>query len=98
MIRSYNKLELGTPQLLNVSAVASEEDLSGAIGKEIVEAIKEKSELRFGSRLSLADCREETKNGTMSYDCDEATLRFEPGSDRIKATAFGNHPTCIIDL
>ncbi|KAJ4898729.1 hypothetical protein Rs2_12680 [Raphanus sativus] len=96
-IQSYNELELGTPQLLSVSAVATGEDLSGAIGKEIMESIKERNEVQFGSRLSLTDCREETKKGTVSYECDEAKLRFDHlGSDQIKATALGDHPTCII--
>ncbi|KAH0924415.1 hypothetical protein HID58_024433 [Brassica napus] len=96
-LHSYNELELGAPQLLTVSAVATGEDLSGAIGKEIMEAIKERNEIQFGSRLSLTDCREETKKGTVGYECDEAKLRFDHlGSDQIKATAFGDHPTCII--
>ncbi|CAH8356515.1 unnamed protein product [Eruca vesicaria subsp. sativa] len=95
-IHSYNDLERDTPQLLSVSAVATGEDLSGAVGKEIMEAIKERNELQFGSRLSLTDCREETKKGTVRYECDETKLRFELGSDQIKATAFGDHPTCII--
>ncbi|CAH8356520.1 unnamed protein product [Eruca vesicaria subsp. sativa] len=95
-IHSYEELERDTPQLLSVSAVATGEDLSGAVGKEIMEAIKERNELQFGSRLSLTDCREETKKGTVSYECDEAKLRFELGSDQIKATAFGDHPNCII--
>ncbi|CAN7027554.1 hypothetical protein BRARA_F03883 [Brassica rapa] len=96
-LHSYNELELGAPQLLTVSAVATGEDLSGAIGKEIMEAIKERNEIQFGSRLSLTDCREETKKGTVGYECDEAKLRFDHlGSDQIKATAFGEHPTCII--
>ncbi|CAH8356719.1 unnamed protein product [Eruca vesicaria subsp. sativa] len=95
-IHSYNDLERDTPQLLSVSAVATGEALSGAVGKEIMEAIKERNELQFGSRLSLTDCREETKKGTVSYECDETKLRLEIGSDQIKATAFGDHPTCII--
>ncbi|KAL0891730.1 hypothetical protein Bca101_015713 [Brassica carinata] len=96
-IHSYNELELGAPQLLTVSAVASGEDLSGAIGKEIMDTIKERNEVQFGSRLSLTDCREETEKGTVSYECDEAKLRSDhQGSDQIKATAFGDHPTCFI--
>ncbi|KAL0739646.1 hypothetical protein Bca4012_015856 [Brassica carinata] len=96
-IHSYNELELGAPQLLTVSAVATGEDLSGAIGKEIMDAIKERNEVQFGSRLSLTDCREETEKGTVSYECDEAKLRSDhQGSDQIKATAFGDHPTCFI--
>ncbi|CAF2032932.1 hypothetical protein Bca4012_081150 [Brassica carinata] len=96
-LHSYNELELGAPQLLTVSAVATGEDLSGAIGKEIMEAIKERNEVQFGSQLSLTDCREETKKGTVSYECDEAKLRFDHlGSDQIRATAYGDHPTCII--
>ena len=71
--------------------------MSGAIGKEIMEAIKERNEVQFGSQLSLTDCREETKKGTVSYECDEAKLRFDHlGSDQIRATAYGDHPTCII--
>ncbi|WZZ46861.1 hypothetical protein YC2023_043120 [Brassica napus] len=37
-------------QLLKVSVVAIEEELSGDIGREIIKAIKERSKMRFGSR------------------------------------------------
>lgn len=91
--------EVGMPQLLNISAVATEEDLGGAAGMgEIMEAIKERTDLRFGSRLSLTDCREETEEGTLSYDCDETMLKFEQGSNHIKATTFGKHASCIVNL
>ncbi|CAA7031852.1 unnamed protein product [Microthlaspi erraticum] len=79
-------------KLLKVSSVASEGDMDGMIVKVIMDDIKENGETRFGSRLLLPDCREGT-SGKMNYACDEATLRFEPGSQR-KATAFGNQPTC----
>lgn len=86
------------PQLLNISAFATEEDLGGAAGREIMETIKERRELRFGSRLSFTDCRVETEEGTLSYDCDETMLRFEQGSNHIKAATFGKHATCIVNL
>lgn len=89
MIRYYN-LKYDNPQLLKVLAVVSEEDIGGLIGNDIMEDIKEKKEVQFGSRFSLTDCREKT-TGVMNYVCDEVTLRFEPGSE-MKATVFGNHP------
>lgn len=67
--------------------------MSGALGKDIMEAVKERDEVRFGSQLSLTDCREETMKGTISYECDEAKLRLELGSDQI-----GKHPTCFIKV
>lgn len=76
-----------------VSAVIYEENIDGEIGKDIMDDIKEKGEVRFGSRLLLTDWREE-RTGTITYACDEATLRFEPGSQRT-ASAFGNHLTCL---
>ncbi|CAG7887353.1 hypothetical protein BRARA_A01305 [Brassica rapa] len=98
-VQSYGKLEVGVPQLLNISAVATEEDLGGAAGMgEIMEAIKERTELRFGSRLSLTDCREETEEGALSYDCEDTMLKFEQGSNHIKATTFGKHASCIVNL
>lgn len=63
--------------------------MSGAIAEEIMKAIKERNQVR----LSLTDCREEQEKGIISYECHETTLRFEPGSDQIKATAYGKHPT-----
>lgn len=95
---SYNRLKLGIPQLLKASAVATREDLWGTVGKEIIEAIKERNEVWFGSWLSLTDCRKETKKGLMSYECEEATLRFELGSQIKATTAFEDHPTCIINF
>ncbi|EFH63529.1 hypothetical protein ARALYDRAFT_894796 [Arabidopsis lyrata subsp. lyrata] len=91
--QKYYNLKRNNPQLLKVSAVVSEEDVGGLIGKDIMEDIKEKKEVQFGSRFSLTDCREKT-TGIMSYACDEVTLRFEPGLE-MKATVFGDHPKCI---
>ncbi|CAH2066487.1 unnamed protein product, partial [Thlaspi arvense] len=83
------------PQQLNVSAIASEGDMDGAVVKDIMEDIKKGGEIRFGSRVILPDCRYGT-SGKMNYVCDEATLRFEPGSQTPrKATEFGNQPTCV---
>lgn len=92
MIRYYN-LKYDNPQLLKVSAIVSDEDIGGLIGKDIINDVKERKEVQFGSRFSLTDCRKKT-TGVMSYECDEPTLRFEPGSE-MKATMFGNHPNCI---
>ena len=66
--------------------------MDGAIVENILDDIKEKGEMRFGSRLLLPECRSEM-SGKMNYACDEATLRFEPGSQR-SATLFGNQPNC----
>ena len=71
----------------------SAEDIEGLIGKDITEDIKEKKEVRFGTRFYLTDCREKT-TGTMRYACDEVTLRFEPGSE-MKAAFFGKNPSCV---
>ncbi|CAA7031855.1 unnamed protein product [Microthlaspi erraticum] len=60
--------------------------------KDIMEDVKQSGEIRFGSRFILPDCRKWTKPN-MNYTCDEATLRFEPGSQR-KAISFGKQPTC----
>ncbi|KAF2579383.1 hypothetical protein F2Q68_00006375 [Brassica cretica] len=49
----YNKVDLVMSQLLKVSVVAIEEELSGDIGREIIKAIKERSKMRFGSRRKV---------------------------------------------
>ena len=72
----------------------SAEDIEGLIGKDITEDIKEKKEVRFGTRFYITDCRENT-TGTMRYACDEVTLRFEPDSG-MKAAFFGNNPSCVL--
>ncbi|CAL9240105.1 unnamed protein product [Arabidopsis halleri] len=78
-------------QLLNTSLVASEGDMDSVVMKDIMEDIKERRDMRFGSRLLLPDCRSGRK---MNYTCDETALRFEPGSQR-KATEFQNaSPIC----
>ncbi|KAL0800863.1 hypothetical protein Bca101_056038 [Brassica carinata] len=64
----------------------------GAIMKNIVEDIKGGGEVRFGSGLLFPDCRYGT-SGKMNYACDEATLRFKPGSQR-DATLIENQPKC----
>lgn len=89
---SYNLIPRWAQQL-TVSTVASEGDMDGLVVKDIMEDVKQSGEIRFGSRLILPDCREGTK-GKMNYACDEATLRFEPGSQK-KATSFGKNPTCL---
>ncbi|EFH63528.1 hypothetical protein ARALYDRAFT_476129 [Arabidopsis lyrata subsp. lyrata] len=91
--QKYYNLKYDNPQLLKVSAIVSDEDIGGLIGKDIINDVKERKEVQFGSRFSLTDCRKKT-TGVMSYECNEATLRFEPGSE-MKATMFGNHPNCI---
>ncbi|XP_006301801.2 uncharacterized protein LOC17894827 [Capsella rubella] len=90
--QKYYNLQPGWPQLLMVSALVSDEDISGSIGKNIVEDIKNQKEVQFESRFSLTDCREETI-GVINYACREVTLRFEPGSE-MKAKVFGKHPKC----
>ncbi|CAH8257668.1 unnamed protein product [Arabidopsis lyrata] len=86
----YN-LILDWAQLLNVSSIASEGDMDSVVLKDIMEDIKERRDMRFGSRLLLPDCR---SGRTMNYTCDESMLRFEPGTQR-KANAFGNDaPIC----
>ncbi|KAG7651192.1 hypothetical protein AtNW77_Chr1g0071261 [Arabidopsis thaliana] len=91
--QKYYNLKYFNPQLLKISANVSEVDIGGLIGKDIINDVKERKEVHFGSRFSLTDCREKT-TGVMSYECDEATLRFEPSSE-MKATMFGDHPNCI---
>lgn len=87
----YNNLRPHWAQLLKVSGVVSEEDTNGAIGKNIENDIKGRSEVRFGgSRLFFSDCRE-MKTGTMSYTSDEAKFHIESNS-QITATASGNPP------
>ncbi|CAN6938044.1 unnamed protein product, partial [Brassica oleracea] len=82
------------PQVLRISAGVSEEDIDDLIGKDITEDMKEKKEVRFGTRFYLTDCREKT-TGTMRYACDDVTLRFEPGSE-MKAALFGMNPRCVL--
>ncbi|KAL0731467.1 hypothetical protein Bca4012_027561 [Brassica carinata] len=90
----YENLKLYSPQQLRVSASIYEEDIGGLVGKNIIKDIKEKKEVKFGSQIFLTDCREKS-TGVMRYACDEATLRFEPGSET-KASSFGNNnPTCF---
>ncbi|CAF2063687.1 BnaC06g43600D [Brassica napus] len=89
---SYTRITPSRPKLLTASLTASLGDMDGAIVENILDDIKEKGEMRFGSRLLLPECRSET-SGKMNYACDEATLRFEPGSQR-SATLFGNQPNC----
>ncbi|CAH2066770.1 unnamed protein product, partial [Thlaspi arvense] len=88
----YNNLKHRSPQQLSVSASISEEDIGGLIGKNIINDIKEKREVKFGSHVFLTDCRAKT-SGVLRYACDETTLRFEPGSE-LRATASGSNPTC----
>ncbi|CAA7031853.1 unnamed protein product [Microthlaspi erraticum] len=90
-IESYTLIPRWAQQL-TVSAVASEGDMDGLVVKDFMKDVKQSGEIRFGSRLILPDCRQGT-NGKMNYACDEATLQFEPGSQR-KATSFGEQPTC----
>ncbi|XP_010450825.1 PREDICTED: uncharacterized protein LOC104732919 [Camelina sativa] len=90
-IESYNLIPWWA-QLISVSSIASEEGMDSVIMKDIMEGIKEKGEIRFGSRLLLPDCRYGT-SAKMNYACDEAMLRFESGSLR-NATLFGNLPIC----
>ncbi|KAF8102260.1 hypothetical protein N665_0199s0035 [Sinapis alba] len=90
-LESYTLIP-GRSELLAASLTASLGDMDGAIVKSIVDDIKAKGEMRFGSRLLLPDYRSET-SGKMNYTCDEATLRFEPGSQR-SATLFVNQPNC----
>lgn len=90
---SYNNLQPHWAQLLKVSGVVSEEDINGAIGKNIMNDIKEKREVRFGSQLFLSDCRKNT-TGTIKYVCDEAKLRFHSSFRKITTTIVGN-PACL---
>ncbi|CAH8363916.1 unnamed protein product [Eruca vesicaria subsp. sativa] len=89
---SYTPIRYPRFKLLTASLNASLGDMDGAI----VDDIKAKGEMRFGVRLLLPDCRSETSH-KMNYACDEATLRFEPGSQN-SATLFGNQPNCDIFL
>ncbi|CAN7087463.1 unnamed protein product [Brassica oleracea var. botrytis] len=91
--QKYKDLQHGEPQVLKVSAGVSGEDIGGLIVKDITEDMKEKKEVRFGTRFYLTDCREKT-TGTMRYACDDVTLRFEPGSE-MKAALFGKNPRCV---
>ncbi|CAF2193523.1 hypothetical protein HID58_027506 [Brassica napus] len=91
--QKYSDLKYNQPQVLRVLVGVSAEDIEGLIGKDITEDIKEKKEVRFGTRFYLTDCREKT-TGTMRYACDEVTLRFEPGSE-MKAALFGKNPSCV---
>ncbi|KAG7586501.1 hypothetical protein ISN45_Aa02g017970 [Arabidopsis thaliana x Arabidopsis arenosa] len=92
--QKYYNLKYQTPQLLTVSALVYDKDISFSIRKDIIEDIKKKKEVQFVSRFSLTDCRKNT-TGVMSYACDEVTLRFEPGSELKATTVFGNYPNCI---
>ncbi|KAL0700788.1 hypothetical protein Bca4012_056910 [Brassica carinata] len=78
--------------LLKVPLITSDGDMDGAIMKNIVEDIKARGEVRFGSGLLFPDCRYGT-SGKMNFACDEATLRFKPGSQR-DATLVENEPKC----
>ncbi|KAG7629221.1 hypothetical protein ISN45_At03g053750 [Arabidopsis thaliana x Arabidopsis arenosa] len=94
--RSYNNLLFHWPQLLKVSGDVSEEDINGAIGKNIVNDIKERSEVRLGLRLFLPDCRE-NKAGTMKFACDEVKMKFESSYEqKITSTVVG-YPNCLYD-
>ncbi|CAH8363827.1 unnamed protein product [Eruca vesicaria subsp. sativa] len=64
--QEYNNLQYRRPQVLRVSASVSGEDIDGLIGKDITADIKEKKDVRFGTRFYLTDCREKT-SGTMRY-------------------------------
>ncbi|KAG2321567.1 hypothetical protein Bca4012_057465 [Brassica carinata] len=55
--QKYIDLNYSQPQVLRVSAGVSIEVL---IGKDITEDMKEKKEVRFGTRFFLTDCREKT--------------------------------------
>ncbi|RID55716.1 hypothetical protein BRARA_G02962, partial [Brassica rapa] len=92
--QKYKDLQYSEPQVLRISAGVSGEDIDGLIVKDITEDMKEKKEVRFGTRFYLTDCREKT-TGTMKYACDDVTLRFEPGSE-MKAALFGMNPRCVI--
>ncbi|XP_010419119.1 PREDICTED: uncharacterized protein LOC104704785 [Camelina sativa] len=92
--QKYNDLKYYNPQILKLSANVTEEDICGLIGKDIINDVKERKEVKFGLQFSLTDCRKKS-TGVMSYACNEATLRFEPDSEsEMKATVFGKHPTC----
>ncbi|EOA33851.1 hypothetical protein CARUB_v10021341mg [Capsella rubella] len=89
----YTDLKSGSHhQQLGVSAAISEVDI-GLIGRNIMQDIKEKREVKFGSQLFLTDCRNGTKGGVLSYVCGETTLRFEPGSDTKATNTFVDNPT-----
>ncbi|CAN7129967.1 unnamed protein product [Brassica rapa subsp. narinosa] len=92
--QKYKDLQYSEPQVLRISAGVSGEDIDGLIVKDITEDMKEKKEVRFGTRFYLTDCREKT-TGTMKYACDDVTLRFEPGSE-MKAALFGMNPRCVV--
>ncbi|CAA7014399.1 unnamed protein product [Microthlaspi erraticum] len=71
--QKYNNLKYHEPQVLSVSAIVYGKNISDWIGKDMMKDMKEKKEVRFGTRVSLTDCRAES-TGTMSYVCDEVTL------------------------
>ncbi|KAF8102252.1 hypothetical protein N665_0199s0027 [Sinapis alba] len=91
-MQSYESLNEKSPKLLRVSATVSEKDIHGLVGQNIIKDIKEKSEVKFGLRVFLAHCRENSTR-VLSYNCDETTLRFDPGSN-MKSIASRNKPTC----
>lgn len=73
------------------------EDLSGVLGKQIMEVVKERDEVWFGLWLFFIDCREEIKKGMVGYECDEVKLWFDYfGFDQIKVIVFGDYFICII--
>ncbi|XP_010513699.1 PREDICTED: uncharacterized protein LOC104789750 [Camelina sativa] len=87
---SYNLIP-NWPQLLNTSSVAFEGDMDSVVVKDIMEDIKERRDMRFGTQLLFPDCR---SGRTMNYKCDETALRFEPGSQRKAATFEKTSPVC----
>ncbi|XP_019083023.1 PREDICTED: uncharacterized protein LOC104701647 [Camelina sativa] len=87
---SYNLIP-NWPQLLNTSSVAFEGDMDSVVVKDIMEDIKERRDMRFGTQLLFPDCR---SGRTMNYTCDETALRFEPGSQRKAATFEKTSPVC----
>ncbi|XP_010413526.1 PREDICTED: uncharacterized protein LOC104699829 [Camelina sativa] len=95
-IRSYNNLQGHCPQLLKVSGVVSEEDINGAIGKSIMNDIKERVEVRLGLRLFLPDSGENmTGSGTMEFACDEVKMQSDLSTRNITSTVVGS-PTCLL--
>lgn len=89
---SYNVIPRWA-QLLNVSSTAFKGDIDGLIVKDIMEDIKERGQIRFGSRLILTVCRYGT-NGKMNFTCEEDTLRFDPDSQRNATLSAISVPTC----
>ncbi|CAN8254102.1 unnamed protein product [Cochlearia groenlandica] len=90
--KSYGNLQPNWPQLLKVSGVISNDYINGAIGKSILDDIKETSEVKFELLLFLPDCRQNT-TGTMTYFCDEVKLPFNSNFQKITTTVVGN-PIC----